>query len=222
MDVEQLKEDVRAGRITPDRLVDLVVTLLDELQAAKKKIGELERQLGGSATQKCSEPFSVRAEEKRQEARGKKRKRKQRSRGGRKRTAEKVAQAVRTEKVFPAGVPEADCWLSHTRAVWRIENGQAVLVAYEIYRGPNNQYGKIPGVFGRSEFGIEIVLAIAYQVYHCRLVVRQGMPADELLPEPQSAEVAGRGADEAVGTAVGRGIRPAVHVAGELAGGAYG
>jgi hypothetical protein len=165
MDVEQFKEDVRAGRITPDRLVDLVVTVLDELQAAKKKIGELERQLGGSATQKCSEPFSVRAEEKRQEARGKKRKRKQRSRGGRKRTAEKVAQAARTQEVFPAGVPEADCWLSHTRAVWRIEKGQAVLVAYAIYRGPNNRYGKIPGVFGRGEFGIEIVLAIAYQVY---------------------------------------------------------
>jgi len=72
---------------------------------------------------------------------------------------------VRTEKVFPAGVPEADCWLSHTRPVWRVENGQAVLVAYEIYRGPKNQYGKIPGVFGRSEFGIEIVLSVAYQVY---------------------------------------------------------
>jgi hypothetical protein len=57
MDVEQLKEDVRAGRITPDRLVDLVVTLLDKLQAAEKKIDELERQQGGSATQKCSEPF---------------------------------------------------------------------------------------------------------------------------------------------------------------------
>jgi len=40
-----------------------------------------------------------------------------------------------------------------------------VLVAYEIYRGPKNQYGKIPGVFGRSEFGAEITLAIAYQVY---------------------------------------------------------
>jgi hypothetical protein len=80
-------------------------------------------------------------------------------------TAEKVAQAARTEKVFPAGVPEADCWLSHTRPVWRLENGQAVLVAYEIYRGPKSQYGKILGVFGRSEFGVEIVLALAYQVY---------------------------------------------------------
>lgn len=108
----------------------------------------------------------MRAEEQRQEARGKKHgKRKRRSRGGRKRTAEKVAQAARTEKVFPAGVPEADCWLSHMRPVWRLENGQAVLVAYAIYRGPKNQYGKIPGVVGRSKFGMEIVLAIAYQVY---------------------------------------------------------
>jgi hypothetical protein len=49
--------------------------------------------------------------------------------------------------------------------VWRLENGQAVLVAYRIYRGPNNQYGKIPGVLGRSEFGLEIVVAVAFQVY---------------------------------------------------------
>ena len=158
MDVEQLREDVRKGRIALDRLIDVIV-------AQQRRIEELERQLGGSGTATVSEPFSMRAEERRQEARGKKRKRRHRSRGGRKRTAEKVAQAVRTEKVFPAGVPEADCWLSHTRAAWRIESGQAVLVAYEIYRGPKNQYGRIPGVFGRSEFGMEIVLSVAYQVY---------------------------------------------------------
>jgi hypothetical protein len=158
MDVEQLKEDVRQGRISPDRLIDVIAAL-------QRRVAELERQLGGPATQKFSEPFSVRAEEKRQEARGKKRRRKQRSRGGRRRTLEKVAQAERTEKVFPKGVPETDCWLSHTRPVWRLEDGRAVLLAYEVYRGPNSQYGKVPGVFGRSEFGIEIVLAIAYQVY---------------------------------------------------------
>ena len=172
MDVEQFKDDVREGRIDVDRLVGLVVTLQRELQAAKqeldrarRRIEELERQLGGPPTQKVSQPFSVRAEEQRQEARGKKRRKRKPSRGGRTTTAEKVAQAARTEKIFPAGLPKADCWLSHTRPVWRLENGQAVLVAYEIYRGPRNRYGKIPGVLGRSEFGVEIVLAIAYQVY---------------------------------------------------------
>jgi hypothetical protein len=44
-------------------------------------------------------------------------------------------------------------------------NGRAVLIAYAIYRGPQNQYGRIPGVLGRSEFGMEIVVEIAYLVY---------------------------------------------------------
>ena len=159
MDVEQLREDVRAGRITPDRLIDLIVAL-------QRRIDELERQVGSSGTQKLPEAFSVEAEERRQEARGKKRrKRNRRSGAGRTTSAEKVAQAVRTEKVYPGGVPKEDCQLSHTRPIWRLENGRAVLVAYEIYRSPRNQYGKIPGVFGRSEFGAEITLAIAYQVY---------------------------------------------------------
>lgn len=45
------------------------------------------------------------------------------------------------------------------------EQGVAVLVAYRIYRGPKKQYGLIPGVLGRSEFGLEIVVTIAYLVY---------------------------------------------------------
>jgi len=166
MDVEQLKKDVRSGRITPDRLIDLIVTLQRELHAARGQIEDLKRQLGSPPSSKISQPFSVEAEERRQEARGKKgRKRKRRSQAGRTTNAEKVAQAVRNERVFPAGVREEDCRLSHMRPVWRLENGKAVLVAYEIYRGPGNQYGKIPGIFGRSEFGTEITLAIAYQVY---------------------------------------------------------
>ena len=38
--------------------------------------------------------------------------------------------------------------------MWRLEDGQAVLVAYEIYRGSKNQFGKIPGVLGRGERGV--------------------------------------------------------------------
>jgi len=173
MDVEQLKTDLASGLITPDRLIEIVVVsqqqlqaAREELEAARRRIAELKQQLGHSQAEKVSEPFSMRAEEQRQDARGKKHgKRKRRFRGGRMTTADKVARAVRTEKVFPPGVPETDCRLSHTRPVWRLENGQAVLVAYAVYRGPKNQYGKIPGVLGRNEFGLEIMLAIAYQVY---------------------------------------------------------
>lgn len=164
--IEQIKEDLRQGRIDPEKLVEVLVTLQRALDAARRRIADLEKQSGGSATTKVDEPFSMRAEERRQEARGKGRRKKTRAkRRGRVTTAEKVRQAARTEKVFPEGLAESDCKLSHTRPVWRLENGRAVLVAYEVYRGPKNQFGKIPGTLGRSEFGIEIIIAIAYQVY---------------------------------------------------------
>ena len=54
--------------------------------------------------------------------------------------------------------------LPHSRVLWRIEDGEAVLVAYHIYRGPKRKYGTIDGALGRSESGIEIILAVAYQV----------------------------------------------------------
>jgi transposase len=166
MDAEQLKEDVRQGRIPVEQLVDIIVTLQKQLDQARRRIEDLERKAGGSGTVKVDEPYSMRAEEQRQQRRANaKRKRNRKNRKGRTKTADKVAQAARVEKVFPRGVAEESCWLSHTRPVWRLENGQAVLVAYEVYRGPKNQYGQVPGVLGRSEFGIEIVLAIAYQVY---------------------------------------------------------
>jgi transposase len=170
--VEQLKEDLRNGRFDPERLLAVVISLQRQLLAAQQRIAELERNSGPSPpTTKVDQPFSLRAEEQRQKAQGKsgqkrlKRKPLELTRKGRLRTADKLTLAVRTEKRFPANVPETDCTPSHTRAVWRLENGRAVVVAYEIYRGPKNQYGTIPGVLGRSEFGIEIVLEIAYFVY---------------------------------------------------------
>jgi hypothetical protein len=171
---EQLKQAVHEGRIDLDRLVGLVVILqrqlqaaTQQLQAAHQRIEELEKHTGGSASAKLEQPFSLRAEEQRQEARAnpKKRKRQKQGRRGRVTTADKIAQASRHEDVFPEGVAPSDCRLSHVRPVWRLEQGRALLIAYHIHRGPQNQYGKIPGVIGRSEFGIEILIEIAYLVY---------------------------------------------------------
>jgi transposase len=165
-EIDKLKQDARAGRIDSDRLVDLIVTLQRELQAARLRIEELEKQSGGSATAKVDQPYSMKAEEKRQETRGKKKRQpKPKVRRGRLATKDKLKLAERTVKIFPEGVPPQECKLSHTRPVWRLENGRAVLIAYEIYRGPKNQYGKIPGVLGRSEFGLEIVIEIAHLVH---------------------------------------------------------
>jgi transposase len=171
--IETLRQDVQEGRIGLDRLIDLIVSFQrqlqaanQQLQAAHQRIEELEKKLGGPPTAKLDEPFSVRAEEQRQEARGQKnRKKKRPGRRGRLNTSDKIGQAERTEPIFPEGLAPEACQASHVRPVWRLENGRAVLIAYEIYRGPNNRYGKIPGVLGRSEFGLEIVTEIAYLVY---------------------------------------------------------
>jgi transposase len=164
--IDELKQDVREGRIGAEALIDLIADLCRKLEAAQKRIEELEKELGRRPTAKLDEPFSTRAEEQRQEARGKKkRQRKPKGRRGRLSTDDKVARAERTESVFPEGVPPDACYLSHVRPVWRLENGRAVLVAYQVYRGPGNRYGQIPGVLGRSEYGLEIVTEIAYLVY---------------------------------------------------------
>ena len=175
--IEQLKQDVREGRIDADRLIDVIVmqqrqleAALRDLKSARQCIEELEKRAGGPtppATAKLDEPFSLRAEEKRQRARGQNNKLKlsRKSRRGRFTTADKLKLAQRSEACFPEGVAEAECRLSHTRPVWRLEEGRAVVVAYQIYRGPKNRYGTIPGVLGRSEFGLEIVVQIAYMVY---------------------------------------------------------
>jgi hypothetical protein len=70
---EQLKQDVRDGRIDIDRLIDVIGTLQRQLEAAKQRIEELERKTGvptPPAAAKVDAPFSVREEEKRQKKRG--------------------------------------------------------------------------------------------------------------------------------------------------------
>jgi hypothetical protein len=168
--IEQLKQDVRQGRIDVDRLIDVIVSQQRQLEAARQRIEELEKKLAGpptAGTAKVDQPFSMRAEEKRQRDRGKQNKPKlsRRGRRGRLNSADKIKLAERTEPCYPQDVPQEDCWLSHTRAVWRLQQGRAVLIAYAIYRGAGNRYGQIPGVLGRGEFGMEIIVEIAYLVY---------------------------------------------------------
>src|SRR5579872_3665715 len=100
--VEQIKQDVREGRIGVDRLVDLIVSLQQQLEQAKQRIEELEKKSASSPTVKTDEPYSMRAEEQRQAARGRKRRqRKKPIRRGRVTTAQKIKLADHHEPVFP-------------------------------------------------------------------------------------------------------------------------
>lgn len=175
--LEQLHRDFIEGRVDLPRLFSFLSNSLQQLQAtqtqlqetqqqlrtAQDRIEELEKKLGGPPTPRIDQPYSLRAEEKRQHAKDAKKKNK--SKGRRRRHDDKMKLVARTEPVYPQGVPPEKCALSHTRLVWRLENGRAVLVAYEVYRGPKNRYGQVPGVVGRCEFGWEIIIAVAHLAY---------------------------------------------------------
>lgn len=148
---------------------------------ARKEIEELRRKQQGSSetsspasgTTKLDQAYSMTAEERRQRDKARKKAlaearraagKNKPTRRGRFSNKEKLAAAVRTESVYPDGVPPEQCVLSHVRPVWRLVDGRAAIVAYEVWRH-GKSYGQIPDVLGRSEYGIEFVAAIAFQVY---------------------------------------------------------
>ena len=139
--------------------------LRSENTTLRTRIAELE---GKHPTTRLNEPYSVRDEEKRRSAgksgRRKKGRTKQAKPPGRKPTDQKLDQAEATELCLPEGFGIGECHFVRERAVWRIVDGRAVLTAYEIWHGPGGEKPVIEGVLPRSEFGIEILVALAFQV----------------------------------------------------------
>lgn len=155
--VADLKQTVRARQQT-----------IDELQVEKERLKQRLRERDGQhPTHRLDDEYSLKAEDKR--AGGSRREKQKSSRRGRRTTEEKLARADRHEDVFPEDVSSDDRTLHLSRVVWRIENGQAVLVAYHVYRGPGGEVPTIPGTLGRSEYGIEIYVALTFMVFIVRL-----------------------------------------------------
>lgn len=68
------------------------------------------------------------------------------------------------ELVLPEGFNITGCKPHYDRPVWRIRNGKASVVVYEIWRAPSRELGDIEGVLPQSEFGLEIHTAVAFLV----------------------------------------------------------
>ena len=188
-------ERIPFDQLSRDELVGLTERLFDCLSESERRNAELVKRLEDQArriedqalrieelekrhpTVRLDESYSMQAEERRQaEASGKKRKQKSKRRG-RISTAEKLAKATLEEDVWPTQFRREDCRWKYSRPVWRIINGQAVLVAYHIYAGPDGRVPQIPGVPKRGEFGTEIIVSLAYQHY------LTGLPLDTVLGE---------------------------------------
>jgi len=157
--------DAWAGQVSVDDLVDIIEEqaaakrrLEKELERLKERLAQYEPEVrnepSGSAAGAASD-YSTTAETKRRS-----RQRRKKS-PGRRPTEIKFADAERTEDIYPDGVERSLCRLLRERAVWRLENGRAVLVGYRIFGGPGGE-PRIPGVTPRCEYGVEILVVLAF------------------------------------------------------------
>jgi transposase len=138
-----------------------------EVQRLTERLAQYEPEIRHEAT--CLDADSARPADYGLEGETKRRQRRQRRRKkkspGRRPTELKFIDAHRHDDVYPDGVRHGDCALARERAVWRLEDGRAVLVGYRIFAGPDGKEPRIPGVTPRCEYGIEILVTLAFLVY---------------------------------------------------------
>jgi len=138
VELERLRAENADVRRRVSELERRIAELERRIAELERRIAELERRvaelerlikpLGGAAgTERLGAAYSLRAEEQRQAAKA----------GGKQRAARRG----RMEIVLPEGFAIEDCRLLCRRPVWRIEQGRAVLVAYEFYLGPQGERG---------------------------------------------------------------------------------
>jgi len=173
LDLAQIRSDARSGTLSVEQLLDIIDKAhqtIRRLEADKRRLTQRLAQYEPVATSESTSPaanpptangsYSLDAEEKRR----KKRCRRKKS-PGRTPTEFKFAEAEQLEDIYPDGVRHADCQLVRERAVWRLIDNRAVRVGYRIFAGPDGKAPRIPGVTPRCEYGIEILVVLAFLVY---------------------------------------------------------
>lgn len=164
--LDQLLDTLDRQQRTIEQQQATIEQLNEEVRRLKERLARLtggdDRRppaAAGPSGGTTSQNYSVAAEERRR------RKRRKKKSPGRRPNELKFSQAARVQDVFPEGVSCNDCRLLRERAVWRLEEGKAVLVGYRIFVGPGGKEGRIDGVTPRCEYGIEILVVLAHLVY---------------------------------------------------------
>lgn len=173
LDLAQIRHDARNGHLSIEQLVDIIERqqqTIKRLATSERRLIDRLKQYEPQASREATTnqahsntpptSYSLAAEIKRRQ-----RRRRRKKSPGRQPTAVKFADADQFRNVYPDGVRHGDCQLVRERAVWRIEDGKAIHVGYRIFAGPDGKEPRIPGVTPRCEYGIEILVVLAFLVY---------------------------------------------------------
>ena len=137
----------------------------ERIKQLEAKIDALEKLLAGKAEAKAakkptfSENYSL-------DKNARKKKRKKKSTGRRRKDA-KRDRVEQQYDIYWTGVDREPCVFHREQFAWRIVDGKAVYVAYQIYDLPDSKELPLPTGLrnSRSEFGIEIILILAFLHY---------------------------------------------------------
>jgi transposase len=173
MDAREARTEFQAGRLPTEQLLELlerqerlIQRLHTEVERLKQRLAQYEPDVRQEPTptepsqDSPSASYSLDAEDRRRRPR-----RRRRKSPGRRPTPLKFAEAQCFEDIYPDCRPPADCQLLRERAVWRLRDGRAVRVGYRIFGRPGGPEPSIPGVTPRCEYGIEILVVLAFLVY---------------------------------------------------------
>jgi transposase len=172
MDAREARKDFEAGQLPAEQLLDLlqrqerlIQHLSTEVQRLKQRLAQYEPEILQEPSPEPDQPspsasYSLDAEAQRRQPR----KRRKKS-PGRRPTELKFAEAQHFEDIYAAGVPRGECQLLRQRAIWRLRDNRAVRVGYSIFGRPGGPEPPIPGVTPRCEYGLEILVVLAFLVY---------------------------------------------------------
>jgi transposase len=173
MDAHEARTEFQAGRLTGEQLLELlerqerlIQRLHAEVERLKERLAQYEPDIRAEPTRRDSQAtspspaYSVDAEQRRRRHR-----RRRPKSPGRQPTQLKFAAAQCFQSIYPDDIPAAACQLLRERAVWRLQDGRAVRVGYRIFGRPGQPEPPIPGVTPRCEYGIEILVVLAFLVY---------------------------------------------------------
>jgi hypothetical protein len=136
------------------------INLLEHEVASLKSLIEAKVDAKAAKKPRFSENYSL--------GRNKKANRKPKGKStGRKPTDEKKKLATKNVDIYPDDTPPELCERRRTQYVWRLIEGKAVYVAYQLFATTDAASAPLPpGVRNsRSEFGIEIILILAFLHY---------------------------------------------------------
>ena len=171
LDLPQIRRDAWSGQLSQAQLLDIIERQQQTLTQQQATICRLTERLAryepevrrettaSAANGRPASDYSLDGESRRR------RRRRRPKSPGRRPTALKFADAERYEDVYPPTVRHGACTLVRQRAVWRLENGRALRVGYHIFAGPGGDEPPIPGVTPRCEYGLEILVVLAFLVY---------------------------------------------------------